>query len=99
MKECLFIAIAITVLYSLLLAFGISGGNLLRCFSVSALRHCSQGSCRSAEKQAEIENRNPVPKGLQSTSKPGKSVSSESDYGSTDLTEVWFISDLSCSWI
>ncbi|KAF4071077.1 hypothetical protein AMELA_G00280830 [Ameiurus melas] len=46
-----------------------------------------KGSCSSAEKQNGVGRRNSVPKGLQSTLKPGKSVSSESDYGSTDMTE------------
>ncbi|XP_026778705.3 centromere protein J [Pangasianodon hypophthalmus] len=46
-----------------------------------------KSSCRPAEKQIGIESRNSVAKGLQSTSKSGKSVSSESDYGSTDMTE------------
>ncbi|XP_058235165.1 centromere protein J isoform X1 [Hemibagrus wyckioides] len=46
-----------------------------------------KGSCRSAEKKIRVEIRNSVPKGFQSTPKSGKSVSSESDYGSTDMTE------------
>ncbi|KAK3541789.1 hypothetical protein QTP86_005452 [Hemibagrus guttatus] len=47
-----------------------------------------KGSCRSVEKKIGVQIRNSVPKGLQSTPKSGKSVSSESDYGSTDMTEV-----------
>ncbi|XP_053344873.1 centromere protein J [Clarias gariepinus] len=48
---------------------------------------CVQDLGRSVEKQIRVESRNSVAKGLQSTAKSGKSVSSESDYGSTDMTE------------
>ncbi|GAA6084377.1 centromere protein J [Tachysurus ichikawai] len=46
-----------------------------------------KGSCRSPKKNIGVVIRNSVPKALQNTSKSGKSGSSESDYGSTDMTE------------
>ncbi|KAI5090815.1 centromere protein J-like [Silurus meridionalis] len=53
-----------------------------------------EGSCRSEEKQIGVESRNSAPNRLQSAVKSGKSVSSESDYGSTDMTEDLLISEL-----
>ncbi|XP_060722160.1 centromere protein J, partial [Tachysurus vachellii] len=46
-----------------------------------------KGSCRSPKKNIGAVIRNSVPKALKNTLKSGKSGSSESDYGSTDMNE------------
>ncbi|KAK3516695.1 hypothetical protein QTP70_022186 [Hemibagrus guttatus] len=63
-------------------------------FYSNDLHRIHMGSCRSVEKKIGVQIRNSVPKGLQSTPKSGKSVSSESDYGSTDMTEDLLNSEL-----